>query len=115
MSADKYRSEQVQRVLRVLLALAGNEFRGMLLKEVAAAADCTTDNALRALENLRTAGWQIAAHMTITAGFSARVWCRWPSPSTKPCARRSTNSTSAASVTPVPRTKDIPWPAKHPL
>lgn len=55
-SEDKYTSEQVQRVLRVLSALAGNEFRGMLLKEVATAADCTNDNALRALENLRTAG-----------------------------------------------------------
>ncbi|UVK85205.1 hypothetical protein LOY46_11175 [Pseudomonas sichuanensis] len=53
---DKYTSEQVQRVLRVMLALAGNEFRGMTLKEVATAADCTNDNALRALENLRTAG-----------------------------------------------------------
>ncbi|WP_110970226.1 hypothetical protein [Pseudomonas huaxiensis] len=52
----KYTSEQVQRVLRVMLALAGNEFRGMLLKEVALAAECTNDNALRALENLRTAG-----------------------------------------------------------
>lgn len=56
MSDDKYTSEQVQRVLRVQLALAGNDFRGMLLKEVATAAECTTDNALRALENLRTAG-----------------------------------------------------------
>lgn len=56
MSDDKYTSEQVQRVLRVLLALAGNEFRGMSLKEVATAADCSNDNALRALENLRTAG-----------------------------------------------------------
>ncbi|MDG9783681.1 hypothetical protein [Metapseudomonas otitidis] len=53
---DKYTSEQVQRVLRVLLALAGNEFRGMTLKEVADAANCSADNALRALENLRTAG-----------------------------------------------------------
>lgn len=56
MSDDKYTSEQVQRVLRVLLALASNEFRGLLLKEVAIAAECTNDNALRALENLRTAG-----------------------------------------------------------
>lgn len=56
MSEDKYTSEQVQRVLRVLLALAGNEFRGMTLKEVAIAAECSNDNALRALENLRTAG-----------------------------------------------------------
>lgn len=56
MSEDKYTSEQVQRVLRVLLALAGNEFRGMLLKEVATAAECSESNALRALENLRTAG-----------------------------------------------------------
>lgn len=56
MSDDKYTSEQVQRVLRVLLALAGNEFRGMTLKEVASAAESTNDNALRALENLRTAG-----------------------------------------------------------
>ena len=55
-SEDKYTSDQVQRVLRVLLALAGNEFRGMLLKEVATAADCTESNALRALDNLRTAG-----------------------------------------------------------
>lgn len=53
---DKYTSEQVQRVLRVLLALASNEFRGLLLKEVATAAECSNDNALRALENLRTAG-----------------------------------------------------------
>lgn len=53
---DKYTSEQVQRVLRALLALAGNEFRGMTLKEVSAAINCTTDNTLRALENLRTAG-----------------------------------------------------------
>ncbi|MDH4869840.1 hypothetical protein [Pseudomonas sp. BN515] len=56
MSDDKYTSEQVQRVLRVMLALAGNEFRGMTLKEVASAAECSNDNALRALENLRTAG-----------------------------------------------------------
>ncbi|SED80351.1 hypothetical protein [Pseudomonas anguilliseptica] len=56
-SEDKYTSDQVQRVLRVVLALGGNEFRGMLLKEVATAADCTESNALRALENLRTAGF----------------------------------------------------------
>lgn len=56
MSKDKYTSAQVQRVLSVLLALAGNEFRGMLLKEVAVATDSTESNALRALENLRTAG-----------------------------------------------------------
>ncbi len=56
MNDAKYTSEQVQRVLRILLALAGNEFRGMTLKEVAEAADCTADNALRGLENLRTAG-----------------------------------------------------------
>lgn len=55
-SDDKYTSEQVQRVLRVLLVLASNEFRGLLLKEVAIAAECSNDNALRALENLRTAG-----------------------------------------------------------
>ncbi len=28
MSTEKYRSEQVQRTLRVMLALAANEFRG---------------------------------------------------------------------------------------
>ena len=56
MNENKYTSEQVQRVLRVLMALAGNEFRGMTLKDVATATDCSNDNALRALENLRTAG-----------------------------------------------------------
>lgn len=56
MSEDKYTSAQVQRVLRILLALAGNEFRGMTLTEVGNAAGCSQDNALRALENLRTAG-----------------------------------------------------------
>ncbi|EPJ9744626.1 TPA: hypothetical protein NH808_002420 [Pseudomonas aeruginosa] len=56
MSTEKYRSEQVQRTLRVMLALAANEFRGLLLKEVAVAAECDASAALRALENLRTAG-----------------------------------------------------------
>ena len=39
MSAEKYRSEQVQRALRVMLALGANEFRGLLQKEVAVAAE----------------------------------------------------------------------------
>ncbi|MGK6942328.1 hypothetical protein PU463_00021640 [Pseudomonas aeruginosa] len=56
MSTEKYRSEQVQRTLRVMLALAANEFRGLLLKEVAVAAECDASAALRALENLRIAG-----------------------------------------------------------
>ncbi|MGV5427479.1 hypothetical protein, partial [Pseudomonas aeruginosa] len=56
MSAEKYRSEQVQRALRVMLALGANEFRGLLLKEVAIAAECDASTALRALENLRIAG-----------------------------------------------------------
>ncbi|MBV5662451.1 hypothetical protein KUU23_23765 [Pseudomonas aeruginosa] len=56
MSTEKYRSEQVQRTLRVMLALAANEFWGLLLKEVAVAAECDASAALRALENLRIAG-----------------------------------------------------------
>lgn len=56
MSEPRYTSDQVQRVLKTLLALAGNEFRGMKLKEVAVAVDCSASNALRALENLKTAG-----------------------------------------------------------
>jgi len=56
MSDDRYVSDQVQRTLKVMLALANRDFQGLRLKDVAAAVDIPAPTALRALENLRAAG-----------------------------------------------------------
>lgn len=56
MSNERYISDQVQRTLKAMLLLAGRDFQGLRLREVADALDTSPPNALRALENLRAAG-----------------------------------------------------------
>jgi len=51
-----YTNAAQQRILAVLLALAGNEFAGVLPSELAQALDTTAANMTRDLDNLRTAG-----------------------------------------------------------
>ena len=53
---EKYRSNGQQRVLKIMLILAGHEINGLAPGEVARAADTSPSNAIRALENLRIAG-----------------------------------------------------------
>lgn len=57
MTATNYISDQVQRTLAVAAALAGNEFGGMAVSEVAQATRMRSDQAFRALANLVEAGW----------------------------------------------------------
>lgn len=56
MSYEAYRSTSQQRILRVLQALAGNEFAGVTPGELARAAKCTASNITRDLANLQLAG-----------------------------------------------------------
>lgn len=56
MSDEKYRSSTQQRVLQVLLALAGNEFGGVTPGELARATRSTASNMTRDLANLSLAG-----------------------------------------------------------
>lgn len=55
-SDEKYRSQSQQRVLQVLMALAGNEFGGVLPGELAKATRTTASNITRDLANLGIAG-----------------------------------------------------------
>ena len=57
MSADKYISEQQQRLMRVLLALAGHEIEGLAPGDVAKLAECAPSQVTRDLANLRHRGW----------------------------------------------------------
>lgn len=56
MTDEKYRSSSQQRVLQVLLALAGNEFHGVTPGELAKATRSTASNMTRDLANLSLAG-----------------------------------------------------------
>jgi len=53
---EKYRSSSQQRILRVLIALAGHEITGLTPGDVARAAEVTPSNATRDLNNLAIAG-----------------------------------------------------------
>lgn len=53
---EKYRSESQQRVLKIMLILAGHEVNGLAPGEVARAANTTASNTTRALANLHEAG-----------------------------------------------------------
>lgn len=81
---------------------------------MAVAAECDASAALRALENLRIAG------LADRSPHDDKRWLLGPRlvqvafDSTKPRAAARTNSTSVANATPVSRTKEIPWPVKHP-
>jgi len=54
--ATDYTSGCQQRILKVLMALAGHEFSGMAPSELAKAAGTTQQNITRDLDNLKTAG-----------------------------------------------------------
>lgn len=53
---EKYNTVGQQRILTVLLLLAGHEFDGVLPSELARAANTTAPNITRDLANLRQAG-----------------------------------------------------------
>lgn len=53
---EKYRSESQQRVLKIMMVLAGHEVNGLAPGEVAKAANTTASNATRTLANLYLAG-----------------------------------------------------------
>lgn len=57
MTTGKYIVDQVQRVLRVVEALAGNEFTGMSVADIAQATRTRSDQVVRDLANLVEAGW----------------------------------------------------------
>lgn len=57
MSAGKYIVDQVQRVLRLVEALAGNEFSGMSVSDLQQATGTRSDQVVRDLANLVEANW----------------------------------------------------------
>jgi DNA-binding IclR family transcriptional regulator len=86
MSAERgtdYTNPAQQRVLAVLLLLAGNEFTGVLPSELARALDTSLPNMTRDLDNLRTAGlaerldtgrWRLGPKLVqIALAFSTHV------------------------------------------
>lgn len=56
MSAD-YTHEGQQRILKLILVLAGNEVEGLGHAEIVKLQSCTASSVTRDLENLRTAGF----------------------------------------------------------
>mgnify|MGYP001329477413 CR=1 FL=1 len=56
MSTD-YTNEAQQRLLRLVLALAGHEVHGLAPSQIAAAVGCSASMVTRDLRNLRDAGW----------------------------------------------------------
>jgi DNA-binding IclR family transcriptional regulator len=56
MSATDYTNEAQQRILRLLLTLAGNEVTGLKPSDIAKLQDCTAPMVTRDLANLREAG-----------------------------------------------------------
>lgn len=56
MRQTDYTSGCQQRILKVLLALAGHEFEGMTPTELATAVAASQQNITRDLDNLKTAG-----------------------------------------------------------
>lgn len=57
MSSPKYIVDQVQRVLRLVEALAGNEFSGMSVSDLQQATGTRSDQVVRDLANLVEANW----------------------------------------------------------
>lgn len=57
MSAGKYIVDQVQRVLHLVEALAGNEFSGMSVSDLQQATGTRSDQVVRDLANLVEANW----------------------------------------------------------
>lgn len=57
MADDKYISDSQQRILGLLLTLAGNEIDGLAPGQLAALNDCSPSQVTRDLANLRHAGW----------------------------------------------------------
>ncbi|HJW23773.1 MAG TPA: IclR family transcriptional regulator [Rhodocyclaceae bacterium] len=56
MSTQRYRNEAQQRILKVMLLLAGNEFNGLAPSDLAKAVDTNPSNITRDLANLQEAG-----------------------------------------------------------
>lgn len=57
MSDDKYISDSQQRILGLLLTLAGNEIDGLAPGQLAALNSCSPSQVTRDLANLRHKGW----------------------------------------------------------
>ncbi|HFD86510.1 MAG TPA: MarR family transcriptional regulator, partial [Gammaproteobacteria bacterium] len=56
MSSERYHSNSQQRILKVMLALAGHEVTGLAPGEIAKGLNITPSNVTRDLANLRIAG-----------------------------------------------------------
>jgi DNA-binding IclR family transcriptional regulator len=56
-AAEKYISDSQQRLLRMVMALAGHEVNGLAPGQIAKLADCSPSQATRDLANLQAAGW----------------------------------------------------------
>lgn len=56
-AAEKYISDSQQRLLRVVMALAGHEVNGVAPGQLAKAAECSPSQITRDLANLQAAGW----------------------------------------------------------
>lgn len=56
MSQSRYINQAQQRILRLTLALAGNEFAGLTPAELARSVGCSASAVTRDLANLREAG-----------------------------------------------------------
>ena len=54
---DRYVNDSQQRLLKVVEALAASPLNGRNLESIQAAADCSRDQAYRAVRNLMHAGW----------------------------------------------------------
>lgn len=61
----KYVSEQQQRLLKLILALAGNEIEGLAPGEIAKLVGCAPSQVTRDLANLKHAAW--AEQITTTS------------------------------------------------
>lgn len=57
MADDKYISDSQQRILGLLLSLAGNEIDGLAPGQLAALNDCSPSQVTRDLANLKHTGW----------------------------------------------------------
>lgn len=57
MADDKYISASQQRILQLILTLAGNEFEGLAPSQIATLNQCSPSEVTRDLANLKHAGW----------------------------------------------------------
>lgn len=57
MSDDKYISDAQQRILGLILTLAGNEIEGLAPGQIAKLNDCSPSQVTRDLANLKHKGW----------------------------------------------------------